>query len=79
MGSIVIQILFTHNNRYFPRSENNRLHFYELAHLSKYFNYSRIIISEIFEKIKIQKHFWVFENDSLGINYVDSYDGGLPF
>ena len=31
------------------------------------------------EKINIQRHFWVFDNDSLGINYVDSYDGGLPF
>ena len=40
-----------------------------------------IFISEIFErkKIKIQKHFWVFENDSLGIYTDYSYDGRLPF
>ena len=40
-----------------------------------------IFISEIFErkKLRFKEDFWVFHNDSLGINYVDSYDGGLPF
>ena len=31
------------------------------------------------EKIKIQKYFWVFENDSLGNNLDNSRDGGIQF
>ena len=53
----------------------------DLAHLSEVFHYPRTFISEIFERNKFlfKEDFWVFYNDSLGINYVDSYDGCLQF
>ena len=70
-----------YNNWYFPRSVNHRPHFLWIGTFVKVFSLSKDCNFRVFleKKITIQKYFWVFYNDSLGINYVDSYDGCLQF